>query len=214
LENKGLIVRTGAIVDATVTDSPRKPKSKATYAVADDRKEEQRSHGDIKEETAQSQLIKIVKPGVDAEAAWLKKAGKLHYGYKKHLCTDEAEGMIMAVATTAANESDMRHIADVVDKAKLKKGARVKADKGYASAANRQALRERGLRDNIMHKALKSKPLTAWQIKFNKLISRTRYKVERTAGSMKRWFGASTARFMGILKTHAQHVMEAIAYNL
>jgi IS5 family transposase len=33
-----------------------------------------------------------------------------YYGYKKHLCTDEAEGMITAVVTTAANESDMRHL--------------------------------------------------------------------------------------------------------
>ena len=49
LENKGLIVKTGAIVDATVTDSPRKPKGKTTYPVADDRKEEQRSQEHIKE---------------------------------------------------------------------------------------------------------------------------------------------------------------------
>ena len=214
LENKGLIVKTGALVDATVTDSPRKPKGKTTYAVADDRKEEQRSEEAIKAERKQNQLLKITQPGVDTEAAWLKKAGKLHYGYKKHLCTDDAEGMIMAVTTTAANESDMHHITDVVDKSKLKKGARVKADKGYASAANRQALKERGLKDNIMHKAVKNKPLTTWQIKFNQIISKTRYKVERTAGSMKRWFAAATARYMGILKTHTQHLMEAIAYNL
>ena len=214
LESKGLIVKTGAIVDATVTDSPRKPRGKTTYAVADDRKETERSEDDIKEETKQNQLIKITQPGVDAQAAWLKKAGKLHYGYKKHLCTDDAEGMITAVVTTAANESDMHHITDVVDKSNLKKGARVKADKGYASTANRQALRQRGLKDNIMHKAAKNKPLTTWQIKFNQIISKTRYKVERTAGSMKRWFGAATARYVGILKTHTQHVMEAIAYNL
>ena len=214
LENRGLIVKTGAIVDATVTDSPRKPKGKTTYAVADDRKEEPRSEEDIKEETKQNQLIKITQPGVDTEAAWLKKAGKLHYGYKKHLCTDDAEGMIMAVTTTPANESDMHYITDVVDRSVLKKGAKVKADKGYASAANRQALKERGLKDNIMHKAAKNKPLSSWQIKFNQIISKTRYKVERTAGSMKRWFGAATARYIGLAKTHTQHLMEAIAYNL
>jgi IS5 family transposase len=214
LESKGLIVKTGAIVDATVTDSPRKPKGKTTYAVADDRKEEQRSEEDIQQEAKKKQLIKVTQPGVDPEAAWLKKAGKLHYGYKKHLCTDDAEGMITAVVTTPANESDMHHITDVVGKSKLKKGARIKADKGYASAANRQALKDSGYKDNIMHKATKSKPLTAWQIKFNHIISKTRYKVERTAGSMKRWFRAATARYIGIVKTHTQHLMEAIAYNL
>lgn len=214
LQSKGLIVKSGAIVDATVTESPRKPKGKTTYAIADDRKEEERSASDTKEEAAQKQLIKITQPGVDAQAAWLKKAGKLHYGYKKHLCTDEAEGMITAVVTTAANESDMNHINELVLKAKLSKGARVKADKGYASAANRQALKDNGFKDNIMHKATKSKALTVWQIKFNRIISKARYKAERTIASMKRWFRAASARYVGLDKTHTQHLLEAIAYNL
>jgi len=122
--------------------------------------------------------------------------------------------MIRAVVTTPANESDMHHITDVVDKAGLKKGARIKADKGYASTTNRQALKDRGFKDNIMHKAAKNKPLTIWQMRFNQIISKTRYKVERTAGSMKRWFNAATARYVGLAKTHAQHLLEAIAYNL
>jgi len=102
--------------------------------------------------------------------------------------------MITAVVTTAANESDMHHIADVIDKVKLNPGGRIKADKGYASSDNRQALAQKGFKDNIMHKAAKNKPLTSWQVKFNQIISKTRYKVERTAGSMKRWFRAGTAR--------------------
>src|SRR4029453_17626102 len=118
---KGLIVKTGAIVDASVTESARKPKGKTTYAVADDRKEDERSEEDKKAEATQKQLIKVKQPGVDSEAAWLKKAGKLYYGYKKHLCTDDAEGLIRAVVTTPANESDMHHITDVIDKARLKK---------------------------------------------------------------------------------------------
>ena len=214
LEAKGLIVKTGALVDASVTESPRKPKGKTTYAIADDRKEDERDETDVREEQQQRQLIKITQPGVDTEAAWLKKAGQLYYGYKKHLCTDDQEGMITAVITTAANQSDMHHIIDVTDKAKLKPGARVKADKGYASSANRQALAQKGFKDNIMHKAVKNKPLTSWQIKFNQIISKTRYKVERTAGSMKRWFRAGIARYVGLAKTHTQHLMEAIAYNL
>jgi IS5 family transposase len=214
LESKGLIVKTGAIVDATVTDSPRKPKGKPTYAIAEDRKEEERSQQDTGAEAIQKQQITLTQPGVDTEAAWLKKAGKLHYGYKKHLCTDEAEGMVTAVVTTAANESDMYHITDVVDKSKLKKGARVKADKGYAWEANRQALKARGFKDNIMHKAVRNKPLTRWEITFNQIISKTRFRIERTIGSMKRWFRASTARYIGLQKTHTQHLMEAMAYNL
>src|SRR3954467_956793 len=72
LEAKGLIVKTGALVDATVTESPRRPKGKTTYAIADDRKEDERDEADIREEQQQKQLIKITQPGVDPEAAWLK----------------------------------------------------------------------------------------------------------------------------------------------
>ena len=76
LKAKGLIVKTGALVDASVTESPRKPKGKTTYAIADDQKEDQRHEADIREEQQQRQLIKTTQPGVDTEAAWLKKAGR------------------------------------------------------------------------------------------------------------------------------------------
>ncbi len=46
----------------------------------------------------------------------------------------------------------MSHFVDVIDKASLPRGAIVLADKGYASKANREALKARGLRDGIMHK--------------------------------------------------------------
>ncbi|WP_430817965.1 transposase [Carboxylicivirga sp. N1E11] len=44
-------------------------------------------------------------------------------------------------------------------------------------------------------------------------MSKDRYKVERTFGGMSRWFGAGIAKYVGLEKTHTQHVMEAIAYN-
>ena len=65
-----------------------------------------------------------------------------------------------------------------------------------------------------MCKASKSKPLSNWELKFNKGISKLRYKIERTFGGMKRWFGAGTCRYVGLAKTHTQHLLEAMAYNL
>jgi len=46
------------------------------------------------------------------------------------------------------------------------------------------------------------------------MVSKIRYTVERTFGSIRRWFSAGTARYVGIEKMHMQHLMEAIAYNL
>lgn len=58
------------------------------------------------------------------------------------------------------------------------------------------------------------KPLTRWAKRYNKLVGKARYKIERVFGSTKRWFGGLTTRYVGLVKTHGQHVLEALAYNL
>ena len=70
------------------------------------------------------------------------------------------------------------------------------------------------LKSRIMHKGTRGHKITEKQQRINVAISKTRYKVERTFGSMHRWFGAGIARYIGLSKTHAQHIMESIAYNL
>ena len=208
LERNSIIVKQGCIVDASITDSPRKPKGKKTYEVVEDRKED-----DNLPSIETTNLKEQPKPGVDTEAKWIKKAGKLRYGYKKHIATDE-NGLIISLVTTSANESDIKNLEKVLTKAKLKKGSWVKADKGYKSFENDQIIKKLKLKNHIMHKATKSKILSERELLANKLISTVRYKVERTFGSIVRWFGAGKARYVGKAKTHTQHLMEAIAYNL
>ena len=127
---------------------------------------------------------------------------------------DDKDGLVTSVITTSANESDMNHLIDVVEKSKFAKGTTVKADKGYQSEKNQTLLKEKGYKQRIMKKALKGKPMGQWQKKYNQKISQTRFKIERTFGGMSRWFGAGIARYIGLAKTHTQHIMEAIAYNL
>ncbi|OFX71768.1 MAG: hypothetical protein A2X12_05335 [Bacteroidetes bacterium GWE2_29_8] len=71
---------------------------------------------------------------------------------------------------------------------KVKANARiwVKAGKGYKSNENYNVISNFKLRNHIMLKALKNKSLTVRELKFNKLISKTRYIVERTFGSIRR----------------------------
>ena len=212
LEAQNIVLKQGAIVDASITASPRKPRGKKEYEqVATDREEGVSDPAVAR--PAQPEFIEKVQSHVDTEAAWIKKAGKLHYGYKKHTATDE-QGLVLAVVTTPANESDIVHLQDVVAKAKLQRKARVRADKGYCSAGNREYLSGQGLKDGIMHKAVRNKKLNSHQLRFNKLVSKIRYRVERTFGGMMRWFGAGKARYLGRAKTHTQHIMEGLAYNL
>ena len=53
-----------------------------------------------------------------------------------------------------------------------------------------------------------------WEKRYNKLIAGSRYKIAQVFGSIKRWFGRLEARYAGMIKTHEQHVLEAMAYNL
>ena len=205
LESANIIVRTGVIVDASITDSPRKPKGKKVYEAVEDRKED--------EPTNTPQLQEKVQPGVDTEARWIKKAGKLRYGYKKHVGTDP-EGLVLGVVTTPANESDITHLDDILNASQVKKGMWVKGDKGYKSENNDKIIRGRRMKNHIMHKAKKNLALTERQNAFNKLVSKTRFKVERTFGSIKRWFNTGTARYIGLDKMHTQNLIESMAYNL
>jgi len=137
----------------------------------------------------------------------------LHYGYKKQIAVDE-DGMVEGVHTTTANEHDSHGLKPVLKKVPKAKKKEVFTDKGYKVPKNDEYLEQEKIKNRIQHKAYRNRPLTYWQVQFNKLISKQRYKVERTFGGMKRWFGAGTARYKGLAKTHGQHVMEAIAHNL
>lgn len=70
------------------------------------------------------------------------------------------------------------------------------------------------LKSRIMHKGTRARKITEREQWMNVAISRIRYKVERTFGSIHRWFQSGVARYVGLAKTHAQHMMEAMAYNL
>ena len=84
---------------------------------------------------------------------------------------------------------------------------------GYASKANRASLRGK-YQDGIMRKAARNRPLRASEKRFNKLISKRRFRVEQCFGTMKRLFGLHRARYFGVGKIHAQLAMAAIGQNL
>jgi transposase, IS5 family len=214
LKQKGIVIKKGsAKVDATITDSPFNPKGATEYEIALDREEDDRDDEEKQKEEQKQQLIKKEHPGVDSEGRWLKKGNKLHYGYKKYIATDD-DGIVEGVHTAPANEHDSRGMEPVLEKVPKKKKEGVFTDKGFKVPDNDEYLKENRIKNRIQHKAYRNRPLTKWQITFNKLISKERYVVERTFGGMKRWFGAGIARYKGLEKTHGQHVMEAIAYNL
>jgi IS5 family transposase len=203
LEAHNIIVKKGIIVDASVIDTPLRPKGKTNHKVTQDRSEEEVR---VKKQYADS---------VDTDGTWLKKRGKYHFGFKKHHVTDN-EGLVIGVLTTTASKNEIANLEEVLETVNidLPKGIPLKADKGYQSKKNVELLKKRNLKNQILRKAYKNKPLTRWEKKFNKVIGKTRFKVERTFGGIKRWFNGGLARYRGMAKMHTQNLMEAICYNL
>jgi transposase, IS5 family len=159
LDKHKILVKTGAIIDASIIDSPLKPKGTVTYEIENDRAEEERSEQQKELETKEQTLLKVEKTGVDTDARWIKKAGKLRYGYKKHYVTDQ-EGLVLGVLTTAANVNEISNLEEVLNTADLPKGIHLNGDKGYASAKNEEILKKKNIKSRILSKAKKGKPLT------------------------------------------------------
>jgi transposase, IS5 family len=127
LTKHNIIVKTGVLIDASVTQSAYTPKQPTIFEIANDREEEERDLGEIEKEEAYHQELKQVKSnGTDTDARWLKKGKKSFYGYKKHIATNE-DGMILGIKTTSANESDTKNFQPLLKQLKLKKGTRVKS---------------------------------------------------------------------------------------
>ncbi|KGN84360.1 transposase, partial [Porphyromonas sp. COT-290 OH860] len=134
-------------------------------------------------------------------------------GYKKHVLTDE-QGLVEALITTPANCADTVALPALIEKSELSSGVSVLADKGYCSKKNSEYLAGRGLVDGIMLKAIRGKTLSESQKAFNRVISKTRCLIERTFGSIRRWFLGGRCRYRGLERRHTQNILEAMAYNL
>jgi len=120
LEQHQIIVKTGIIIDASVIDTPLRPKGKTTHKVTQDREEE----------------ISV------------KKRGKYHFGYKKHHVTDD-QGLVLGVHTTTASKNEISNVDDVLDTVNidLPEDIPLKGDKGYQSKKNAAILKKRKLKN-------------------------------------------------------------------
>lgn len=108
---------------------------------------------------------------------------------------------------------ELTHFATVVEEAAPIPGQVVLYDKGADRRANRAVLKEQGLGDGIQRRKPKGKPMH-WNRVRNRLISKRRFVVERTLGTLKGTYGLDRVRYLGLAKVHAETQLKSIAYNL
>jgi len=218
LQGHGLMVKCahGAVIDATLVQSAARPRRDMVIELDAAGAPRINEDGSIPGSMAviSPQLARSTETwSADPDAAWVKKGWISHFGYRSYVTVDNKDGYIRGVHTAPANESETTHLQTALAVCDFKP-TRVYADKGYASAGNRAALRAKQIKSAIMHRAYRNKPLTARQIKANKLIGKTRYIVEQSFGTAKRLFDMARSRYMGTHKVNAQFMLKAICMNL
>lgn len=186
-----------AILDATIIESSCRPKGNVLEEdLTVDRFEDQ------------ADKFKELPPSADPDAKWLKKGRKFYFGYKAFATVDE-EGFIKKTKTIPANQAETNNLADMLIAAK-----QLAADKAYDSKTNRAILQKNNIKTRIMYKKSKNKPTTIWQKRFNQAVSKKRFRVEQTFGTLKRRFGFNRASYQTTIKVNAQFTLKAICLNL
>lgn len=209
LEKQGKLVKTGIAVDASIISSAARPRTSITIEEMPlDRDEE------VTAENNSQNFRSNVVHSHDREASWIKKGKKSYYGYKVHSGVDVKDGFILSGHITPANCADCNELEQVLNGSKMPKRARVYADKAYPSKKHDEMLRVKGYKNGIMSKGKRNKPLQDKEKSRNNQISKKRFIVERSFGTIKLHYKFNRASYIGIEKVEAEFTLIAMAHNL
>jgi IS5 family transposase len=185
LEQRGLILKKGTLVDATVIEAaPKKP--------------------DQNEDGTAGQSPE------DPEADWTKKGGKYLFGYKAHVGVDQGSELVRRMTMTPAHVHDGEMLGQVIGGDEHW----AFADKAYDSAKNHEILREKNVENGILIKGTRKRKLSGVEKMCNRILSKLRCPVERIFGTLKRTYRYCRARYLGLRKNGLQLTIVIMAYNL
>jgi IS5 family transposase len=185
LENRGLILKKGTLVDATVIEAaPKKPNQNVDGTAG--------------------------KSTVDPEADWTKKGGRYLFGYKAHIGVDQGSELIRRIAMTPAHVHDGEMFGQVLGGDEVW----AFADKAYDSTKNHKILEGKKIENGILMKGTCKRKLSGVEKMCNKILSKLRCPVERVFGTLKRSYRYSRARYLGLRKNSLQLAIMSMAYNL
>lgn len=188
LENKGLILKRGTVVDATIIDSSNKPLSDEKREALDEEPSSQ----------------------IDTEADSTKKNGTWHFGYKGHVGIDESSKLIRKLSFTEASRHDSRELDNLLSGDERS----VFGDKAYPSKELKQKCRNEGTYYGILDKAYRNTPLSRAQKNRNNRNRRVRRYVEHPFSALKGRYGMAKAKAKTKMRNKARFILGAICWNI
>jgi len=169
LDDLGLFINEGKIVDASFVEVPRQRNRKEENAKI------KAGEGDqLWTEQPKKKRQK------DIDARWTQKGGQKFYGYKDHAKIDAKSKLIDTYEVTSAEVHDSQPVEKLIRDGDF--GQKLHADSAYIGEPIDKMLKEKGLIPQIIERAFKSKPLTEEQKEDNRIKSKTRCRVEHVFG--------------------------------
>jgi IS5 family transposase len=187
VDQQGLLVKRGTVVDATIVEQARGSKTGKTDG--------QGNHLTTR----------------DPEAGFTKKHGRSYHGYKLHAAVDQGSAIVTDVITSSASDHDGRYIDELTEEEKRA----VFADSAYSDQDRRERLEQRRVLPGIIYKRVRGQAeLSAFQKRFNKLVAKLRAVGEHPFAWMKRLMNFTRCRYRGLRRNDFDFVMTRAAYNL
>lgn len=132
------------------------------------------------------------------------------YRYKAHVCVDKDSGIIGQAEKTQARVNDQEvfnELLSVDEKAAY-------ADKAYYDRKRKKELEAKGIKNGIMKKGVRGKPLSDDDRKRNKHLSKIRAQVERHFAVIKSKWGHARDRYIGLFRNKVHLLLISMVYNL
>lgn len=188
IEAKGLFVKKGTLVDATIIESSNKPLS--------NKKREE--------------LEKNPSTQIDTDAHSTAKRGKHYFGYKGHIGTDMGSDLIRKKAFTSAQPHD----SQLLDELLSGDERAIFGDSAYSKKEDKQKARKQGVYYGILDKGNRKRKLSSTQKKNNKKKSKIRAKVEHPFAFMKQKLNYKNTVAKTIDRNDLRFTMNCILYNI
>lgn len=192
LDQRGLILRQGTLIDATIVQSAAKrpPHDKP------------KDGGKGRARTSP----------VDPEARFgtTNDQGRFDFGYKLHLAMDKGSGLVRGIEVTPANVQEINVAAELVQGDELA----VYADRGYSAQWFRDFLNRAGIADGVLLRQTRTRPLTPEQAAHNHKLSRQRRPVEKIFGTLKRSYRLRRMRHFSMARNVVTLSLACFGYNL
>lgn len=200
LEDLGLIVHEGKIVDASFVEAPKQRNSK------DENK--QIKDGQIPVDWKKNKLAQK-----DKDARWTKKNNVAFYGYKNHVKCEQKNKFITGYIVTDALVPDISKARDLINEED--QNQQLFADSGYMGKDLQHDLTQgKKVVFEVIEKGQRNHPITEEQKARNKEKSRIRVRVEHIFGFVENSMNGSFIRTIGIKRAEAVVGLMNLTYNL